>query len=114
MKKTLFSAVVVVCVALPAWAQFVGPSASPKPSTAAQAKESLPGNQVTLNGNLVSHVRGEYYMFRDASGEMRVEVDNKLWQNRRVAPETRVQLVGEVDFDTSGRFVEVDSLAVVP
>lgn len=114
MNKTLMTLLSSAVLALPVYAQFTGPSAAPKPNTVAQAKDALPGTHVTLTGSLVSHVRGEFYTFRDASGEMRVEVDHKLWQNRPVNPQTKLQLIGEVDFDTSGRFVEVDSLSILP
>jgi uncharacterized protein (TIGR00156 family) len=114
MKKTVFAAVLVTAFSLPVLAQFTGPSAETKPSTVAQARESLPGTHVTLTGNLVAHVRGEFYTFRDASGEMRVEIDHDIWRNRGVNPATKVQLIGEVDLGISGRHVSVDSLQIVP
>ncbi len=45
---------------------------------------------------------------------MRVEVDPEIWRNRGVNPETKVQLIAEVDLGISGRYVSVDSLQVVP
>ena len=114
MKKTVLAAALVSAFSLPALAQFTGPSAETKPSTVAQARDSLPGTYVTLTGHLVAHVRGEIYTFRDASGEMRVEVDHEIWRNRGVNPGTKVQLIGEVDLGISGRYVSVDSLQVVP
>ncbi len=69
---------------------------------------------MTLPGNPVAHVRRDIYTFRDASGEMRVEVGPEIWRNRGVNPETKVQLMGEVDLGISGRYVSVDSLQIVP
>lgn len=114
MRKTVLPAVLVTAFCLPAVAQFTGPSAETKPSTVAQARESLPGAYVTLTGNLVAHVHAEVYTFRDASGEMRVEIDHEIWRNRGVNPDTKVQLNGEVDLGVSGRYLSVDSLQVVP
>jgi uncharacterized protein (TIGR00156 family) len=114
MKKTILLAAMASLIAFPALAQFSGPSAATKPGTAAQAKDSLPGTYVTLTGNLVAHVRRDIYTFRDASGDIRVEIDPEIWQNRPVKPETKVKLMGEVDLVITGRYISVESLQTVP
>jgi uncharacterized protein (TIGR00156 family) len=98
----------------PAAAQFIGPGATGAQVTAAEASASRPGTYVTLVGNIVAHLREDYYTFRDASGEIRVEIAAGVFGNRQVAPDTRVRLLGEVDNGRSGRYVWVKALDLVP
>jgi len=119
--KNLAAAVAVFATVLSAasFAQFTGPSAaggtraSAQETTAAGIATAREGSNVTLTGNVVAHVRGDHFTFRDASGEVRVEIDDDIWRGRKIAPETRVRLVGEVDRDRRGRYVDVDALEVV-
>jgi len=83
-------------------AQFTGPDARGQDMTAAAAQGARPGTYVTLSGNIVSHLRADYYLFRDGSGELRVEIDDGLWRGREVSPETTVRLLGEIDRSGAG------------
>ena len=101
--------------AAPAAAQFTGPSARGQETTAAAAAAARPGTYVTMSGSIVSHLRGEYFLFRDASGEVRVEIEDSVWRGRPVSPETRVRLVGEVDRGVGGAvYVWIRSLDILP
>lgn len=83
-------------------AQFTGPSARGQEMTVAAAAAARPGTYVTLVGSITSHLREEYYLFRDATGEIRVEIADNIWRGRQVGPETRVRLLGEVDRTLTG------------
>lgn len=114
-RAVLLSLVFVVSVAS---AQFTGPSTgtsrgSPTVTTAAGVASLLEGTDVTLTGHIVAHVRSDHFTFRDASGEVRVEIDDDIWKGRKVGPETRVRITGEVDRDRSGRYVDVEALELV-
>lgn len=100
-------------LAAPVSAQFSGPSERGQPATVAEAQNARLGRYVTLTGNIVSHLRGDYYMFRDATGEIRVEIGSNVWAGREVTPETTVRIVGEVDRGVAGRYLWVKSLDVV-
>jgi uncharacterized protein (TIGR00156 family) len=63
-------------------AQFVGPSSSRHLTTVAQVQTARRGQDITLEGFVVKHLRGNYYMFRDATGEMRAEIDRHVWRDR--------------------------------
>jgi uncharacterized protein (TIGR00156 family) len=115
LKKLLqVACLLAIAAAAPATAQFTGPGASGAEVSAAQATAARPGTYVTLVGNIVSHLREDYYTFRDASGEIRVEVAANVFQNRAVSPETQVRLLGEVDTGRSGPYVWVKALDIVP
>lgn len=94
-------------------AQFTGPSAAGRPGTVAEARDARLGSYITLTGHVVNHQRGEYFTFRDDTGEIRVEIANNVWNGRKVGPDTKVRLLGEVDRGVAGRYVWVKSLEVL-
>lgn len=96
-----------------AFAQFSGPSATGRASKVADLRGVRLGSYVTVSGNVVAHQRGNYFTFRDGTGEIRVEIDNAVWQGRAVSPETKVRLLGEVDTGPAGRYLWVKSLDIV-
>lgn len=114
--KRLMIALMLSSAPFTANAQFTGPSAavSSRPSTVAKVSRARPGSYVTLTGNIVSHQRSDYFLFRDETGEIRVEVSPSVFAGRAVKPETRVRLVGEVEVGLSGRYVWVESLEIQP
>jgi uncharacterized protein (TIGR00156 family) len=105
----------LLALTAPASAQFTGPSARGQEMTVAAATAARPGTYVTLSGNIVAHLRGDYFQFRDASGEVRVEFAEGVWGGRPVSPESRVRLVGEVDRGAGGTvYVWIKSLDILP
>jgi uncharacterized protein (TIGR00156 family) len=53
---------------------------------------------VRLTGTLIRQIGNETFQFRDASGEIQVEIDDDDFpQGQAVGAETRVTLVGEVE-----------------
>lgn len=109
---TFFLALAVSAVASPALAQFTGPSVQGGDTTVAQAQEARLGSYHTLEGNIVSHLRDDYYMFRDSSGEMRVEIAPGRFGGQQIGPEDTVRIMGEVDQGITGRYIWVKSLQV--
>jgi uncharacterized protein (TIGR00156 family) len=96
-----------------AQAQFTGPGTAAPATTVAQLRQALLGRYFTVEGKVVAHQRQNYYTFSDGSGEIRVEIDPALWQNRKVGPDEKVRLVGELDQGTAGRYLWVKSLEVL-
>lgn len=114
-RKTLsITALLGACLlASNAVAQFSGPSPAGRTTTVQQARDARVGSYVTVTGNIVNHLRGDYHTFRDASGEIRVEIGSAVWQNRKVEPGTKVRLLAEVDNGPAGRYLWVKSLELV-
>lgn len=113
--KTLrLAALVGACLlASNAIAQFSGPSPTGRTLTVEQAREARVGSYVTVTGNIVNHLREDYYTFRDASGEIRVEIASGVFQGRKIEPATKVRLLAEVDRGPAGRYLWVKSLEVL-
>ncbi|MBQ7609223.1 MAG: NirD/YgiW/YdeI family stress tolerance protein [Desulfovibrionaceae bacterium] len=78
---------------------FQGPGGSAGVTTVAQAKKAWDDTPVVLTGHIVSRAGGdhEHYIFRDSTGEIVVDIDDKLFYGRTVTPQTTVRLYGEVD-----------------
>jgi len=110
---TLFVLCVSSLLAVAAMAQFTGPSAAGPAATVADVQNARIGSYVTLDGHIINHQRSDYFTFRDDTGEIRVEIAPNVWQGRRVGPEDRVRLLGEVDRSFRGRYVWIKTLEVL-
>lgn len=80
---------------------FQGPTAQAKVNTVAEARKAWDDTPVTLTGNIVQRLPhdDDDYLFRDATGEIVVDIDHELFMGRTVTPETKVRIFGEVDKD---------------
>ncbi|AIR70018.1 YgiW/YdeI family stress tolerance OB fold protein [Dickeya fangzhongdai] len=127
MKKRIVLVVVAtLCSASLSAAQtggFLGPSeSSPTPpssatggfsgpdgslTTVAQAKDMRDDSWVRLQGNIIQRVGKDDYQFRDATGTILVEIDDRRWEGQTITPEDRVELKGELDKDFSSVQLDV-------
>ncbi|MCY1179985.1 Bacterial OB fold (BOF) protein [compost metagenome] len=110
---TLFSAVTIA-------AGYTGPgSDAPRPASAQvttvkAAEAAADDTPVVLEGTVSKRIRGEHYEFKDATGSIRVEIDDEDWPSgAQVSDSTKVRLVGEVDNDRDGREIDVDRVELV-
>jgi uncharacterized protein (TIGR00156 family) len=88
-------------------AQYQGPNAAPSVKTAAEANRAADDTPVALEGTLARKVADETYEFKDATGTVRVEIDDEAFpMGRPVDAGTTVRLFGEVDKDWG--VVEID------
>lgn len=93
-------------------AQFSG-SAQSKTTTVEQARIATAGSRVTLTGSLKKEVRRAQYLFRDATGDIRVRIEREFWRGREITSETVLQLRGRVETDVRGRFIDVYYFRIV-
>ena len=61
-----------------------------------------------MEGTITKHLSGEKYTFRDASGEVTVDIDDDKWPESKPILNTRVRIHGEVERKLISRRVEVD------
>lgn len=78
--------------------------------TVMDAKNLRDDTRVVLRGNIVRSLGDEKYAFRDASGEITVEIDDDIWHGQMVSPKDPVEIRGEIDrdFRLSGDSVEIE------
>lgn len=77
-------------------------------SKAADATSWVDDQYVILQGNIVKQVGKDDYIFKDASGEIQVEIDRKAWRGQDISPSDEVKLYGEVDKSWDKMEVDID------
>jgi len=113
MKKIAAALLLSISLTTGASAQFAGPSKSERITTVERVQTGSRGQNVTLKGFVLKHIRDRYYLFRDSTGEIRVRIDRLRWRGRKVTAETRVRLTGRIDRDFRELYVNVSQLDVL-
>ena len=106
MKKLTLIALLVT-LSTPALANFTGPNAVNTNTVqgALNARDEAP---VVLTGNITQALGNEIYMFKDATGEIRIEIDAEDFHQQTVSPQDTVTIHGEVDNEWTHKKVDVD------
>jgi uncharacterized protein (TIGR00156 family) len=90
---------------------FKGPM--PGLTTVAQAK-SLPDDAwVVLEGHIVKQIGHELYEFRDKSGTIHLDLDDKRWMGQTAAPADKVHVEGKVDKEWNSVEIDVKTLRLM-
>ena len=77
-----------------AQAQFTGET---NVHTISEIKKMSDDTKVIAEGYITRRVGDEEYTFTDDTGEIRIEIDDDLWQGREVDSETPIRIYGELD-----------------
>jgi uncharacterized protein (TIGR00156 family) len=86
-------------------AQYTGPTTSlDRQRTVANVLQNarmlqLRGAKVQLRGYVAEHIREDYYLFKDSSGEIWIEIYRDVMPTWQFDDTTEILLTGEVDFD---------------
>ncbi|SFU70066.1 YgiW/YdeI family stress tolerance OB fold protein [Xenorhabdus koppenhoeferi] len=126
MKKTLI-ALIIGTLSFGALAQqggFVSPDSTdytqggfkgptPNLTSVAQAKSFRDDAWVVLEGNIVKQVGHELYEFRDNSGSVYVDIDDKRWMGLTATPTDKVRIEGEVDKDWNSVEIDVKTIRIM-
>ncbi len=92
----------------PASAQYTGPSEKATATTVIEVLEkSKDDDHVVLKGTLIRKVSDEKYILSDGTGEIQVEIDDKVFPKVPVDDKTVIEVSGEVDKGLVGK-IEVD------
>ena len=121
MKKLAAMAAVLALIATPVLANtqggFSGPNSTSTQSggfvgpdgtvtTVANAKTLRDDTWVTLKGTIVERISDDLYTFKDETGTINVDIDDKRWNGLTITPQDKVEIRGEVDKDWNS--VEID------
>ncbi|KPD02523.1 YgiW/YdeI family stress tolerance OB fold protein [Moellerella wisconsensis] len=82
-------------------------------TTVIQAKELPDDAWVSLEGNIVKQIGKELYEFKDSTGSIAVDIDDRRWRGQVVTPETKVRLDGEIDKEWSSLEVDVKRVTII-
>ncbi|HHW7522592.1 TPA: YgiW/YdeI family stress tolerance OB fold protein [Mannheimia haemolytica] len=79
-----------------------------------QALAAADDSYVTVEGTLLNKVGDETYLFKDATGQIRVEIDDEVWAGQHVSSEgNKVRLYGEIDKGFNKTELDVKTLTVI-
>ena len=115
--RIFMTCILVLGLVCPAFAAFTGPGSVPAVTTVAQALQAADNASCVLTGNIVEKITGksDKYVFKDSTGSVIVEIDNKIFAGRDVGPAHKVRLQGEVDKElTRPNQVDVKMLEILP
>lgn len=116
MKKLLVLALMVPALASAGFSSsnqaqgggFNGANGGSKVSTVAQALKAHDDAPIVLSGYIISQIKHDEFMFRDSTGEIRIDVDDEAWQGQNVTEKDKITIYGKVDkSDWGKREVEV-------
>jgi len=82
--------------------------------TVKQAEEMKDDSWITVRGYLDKQIGDEDYLFRDGSGNMKVEIDHKRWHGQTITPKDQVELTGELDKDFNSIELDVKQVRKLP
>lgn len=81
---------------------------SSQPVSSVSKESSWKDDQfVVLQGKIVEQVGRDDFRFKDASGELIIEIDRKAWRGQEINPNDEVKLFGEVDKSWNKTEVEI-------
>ncbi|QIL84598.1 NirD/YgiW/YdeI family stress tolerance protein [Vibrio sp. HDW18] len=92
---------------------FQGPSARQIIRDVVSALNASDDTKVELIGHIMTSVGHDDYIFRDATGEIKVEIDDELWRGQTVTPQTQVMIRGDVDKDWSEVTIDADLIDII-
>ena len=81
-----------------------------KTITVSEAKNLPDDSLVVLTGNIIQSLGDEKYKFRDSTGEIIIEIDQKIWRGLSVSVSDIVEISGEVDIERGRIEIEVKSI----
>lgn len=90
---------------------FKGPT--PGVASVAQAKTLRDDAWVVLEGNIIRQVGHELYEFKDATGTIYVDIDDKRWMGQSLSPTDKVRIEGEIDKDWNSVEIDVKTVRVL-
>ena len=113
MFKKLAALIVTLAISSIACADFEGPGASSYLVTVMSVYDLDDDDTVILEGYLLRKLQKEVYVFKDQTGEIDVEIDDKLLRDIKVTPDTLIRVRGEIDKDWFSILVEADAVEIV-
>ncbi|QDF65413.1 NirD/YgiW/YdeI family stress tolerance protein [Shewanella sp. SNU WT4] len=114
LKKLSIALVLGSCLSLPAMAAYTGPGTTAKVTDAKTAASADDKVNVEITGYLIQDLGDDNYLFEDETGQVQVDIDDKLLRELDIDATTPVTLVGEVDSDIGSQEVDVETITLVP
>lgn len=114
--RSILTLLLLAILCVPAQAAFEGPGSAVTASTVQQALKAADNTPMCLEGNVVDKIvtSKEKYNFKDATGTMVAEIDDKVIATVNFTPATRVRICGKVDTEfTRPTEFEVKNIQII-
>ena len=99
-------------------AQYTGPGSTAQVKTVKEVSDNAlkldrKDTMVKLQGFIIEQLGDDNYMFKDATGKIRVEIDKKRLPAATFNENTEMVIIGEVDYDLlEGTEIEVKNVEI--
>jgi uncharacterized protein (TIGR00156 family) len=90
---------------------FVGPGL--ETITVKEALTQGDDSYVNLKGQIVRHLGKDKYLFKDATGEIIIDIDNNKWNGLTITPSDVIEIKGEIDKDWTSLEIDVDYISKI-
>jgi uncharacterized protein (TIGR00156 family) len=108
MKRLLIGTTLLL--SLTANAEFIGEGGTTEVTTIKNAIELRDDSRVIVEGHIVKQLKNELYLFKDATGEVEMEIDDVDFRNIKITAEDKVRITAEVDSDWTTTSLEAEYL----
>lgn len=78
--------------------------------TVAGALKAADDTPALLEGQIVKQIDKDEFIFKDATGEMEIDVSKRAWNGLNVTPQDTIQIRGKVDNDWNKVQVDVKQI----
>lgn len=113
MIKAITAAFIILTFTACAVGGFEGPGATSKVISVVSINDMEDDTEVLLEGYLTRQISDEHYIFKDDTGEIKVEIDDEDFRGTKVTPDTKLRIMGEVDKDWESTKIDVDYLEIL-
>ena len=99
-------------------AQYTGPGSTAQVKTVQEVSDNAlkldrKDTMVKLKGFIIEQLGDDNYMFKDATGKIKVEIDKKRLPAATFNENTEMEIIGEVDYDLlEGTEIEVKNVEI--
>ena len=63
-----------------------------------------------IEGNIVKQLDDDEFLFKDSTGEIKIEVSKKAWNGQDIKPEDTIQIRGKVDNEWNKTEIDVKQI----
>jgi len=78
--------------------------------TVAEAKNLPDDTRVVLTGNIIQSLGDEKYSFKDATGDITIDIDRKIWRGLSIGIADTVEIAGKVEVKKNRVEIEVKNI----
>ena len=108
MIKKLWKLLLTLSLSIGAAAEIVTVGNSYHLATVQMLEQLHDDDKVILEGHLSKNLGGNVYLFSDATGKVKVEIETEQFNGEIFLPENRIRVIGEVDKNKSALTIDID------